>query len=137
MIRDLIWETLRRFPPVSAVPYWATDDSGLTWTRKIANVGQALQDPSVFSEPLAVRLGRPGLNHEDSQLSIGFADFATVAGNASHQDAHACPGKKLALAILEAFLQEFLVHLWEAESTDIKLDSFSTSGFTLRKVSSF
>jgi len=137
MIRDLIWETLRRFPPISAVPYWTTDDIGLTWTRKIANVGQALQDPNVFSEPLAVRLGRPGLNHEDSQLSIGFADFATVAGNASHRDAHACPGKNLALAILEAFLREFLVHQWEADSADIKLNSFSTSGFTLRKVSGF
>jgi len=132
-MQDLIWEVLRRYPPVAGVPTWVTDDDGQTWVHEIANVQQALQDPSVFPEPLEFRLGRPGLSHANSSLSIGFADFAMVDGDVSHPASHACPGKNLALSIMLAFLQEFSAYQWTVDSANIRLNSYSTSGFTLRK----
>jgi len=133
-IQDLLWETLRRYPPVAGVPYWAESDDETTWTHEIPNLQMALQDPSVFPDPLAFRLGRPGLNHANSSLSIGFADFALVDNDVSNRDSHACPGKRLALALLQAFLQEFSAFQWKADNAGIQLNSYSTSGFTLRKV---
>jgi len=133
-IQDLIWEVLRRFPPVAGVPYWVENKAGTAWEHEIPNLQMALQDPSVFPEPLAFRPGRPGLSHANSSLSIGFADAALAGGNVSHRDSHACPGKRLTLALLQAFLQEFSAYRWKADSTGIQLNSYSTSGFVLRKV---
>lgn len=133
-IQDLIWETLRRYPPVAGVPYWVENKDQITWRHEIPNLQMALQDPSVFPDPLAFRLRRPGMNHANNSLSIGFADFALVDNDVSNRDSHACPGKKLTLALLQAFLQEFSAYRWKADSSDIRLNSYASSGFTLRKV---
>mmetsp|Transcript_57338 Transcript_57338/g.167838 ORF Transcript_57338/g.167838 Transcript_57338/m.167838 type:complete len:557 (+) Transcript_57338:43-1713(+) len=132
-IQDLIWETLRRYPPAAGVPYWARDKDHITWTHEIPNLQMALQDPSVFPEPLEFRLGRPGLSHANNSLSIGFADFALVEDDVSNRDSHACPGKRLSLALLQAFLQEFSAYNWKVDNSNIRLNSFASSGFTLRK----
>mmetsp|Transcript_78969 Transcript_78969/g.218563 ORF Transcript_78969/g.218563 Transcript_78969/m.218563 type:complete len:572 (-) Transcript_78969:180-1895(-) len=133
-IQDLVWETLRRYPPVAGVPFWSENEQQTAWTHEIPNLQQALQDPSVFPNPLEFRPGRPGLNHANNSLSIGFADFAFADNDVSNQDSHACPGKNLTLAILQAFLQEFSKYSWVADDTNIKFNSYSTDSFTLRKL---
>jgi len=134
VLHDFMLETLRRFPPVAGVPRWITDDGGTSWLHEIPNVGQALQDPNVFREPLDFVPGRPGLNHQDQNLSIGWADFALVGDDVSHPDSHSCPGKQLSVQIMAAFLREFAAAgPWEAESAAITLNMYSSSGFNLRK----
>jgi len=133
-MNNFIWETLRRYPPVTAVPRWVTSDGETTWKHEILSLYQALHDPSQFQEPLVYRLGRPGLNHEDSSLSVGWADFAMVNEDVSDPDSHSCPAKQLSFRMFAAFLQEFeAAGPWEADDTAIMLTSFGSSGFTLRK----
>merc|ERR1712079_813282 len=80
------------------------------------------------------KFNRPGLNHKDSNRSIGWAEFAMVNDDVSDPDSHSCPGKQLSLAILIAFLQEFsAAGPWKADDHAITLNSYSSSGFTLRK----
>jgi len=135
-LHNFIWETLRRYPPVSGVPRWITDDQGATWKHQIASVHQALQDPNNFPDPLEYRLGRPGLNHEDSTLSIGWAEFAMVNGDVSDPNSHSCPAKQLSFRMITAFLQEFeAAGPWEVDDPIITLNSYGSSGFTLRKSS--
>jgi len=134
VLHDFVLETLRRFPPVAGVPRWITDDGGKTWKHQIPNVGQALQDPRVFQRPLDFEPGRPGLNHLDKNLSIGWADFALVNGDVSNPDSHACPAKHLSIQLMVAFLQEFAAAgPWTVDNPDIELNMYSSSGFTLRK----
>lgn len=135
VLHDFIIEALRLFPPVAGVPRWVTDDSGDTWAHQILNVGQALQDPSVFPHPRELRLGRPGLNHADFSRSIGWADFALVDEDVSHPDSHACPGKLLSLQLIAAFLGEFVrAGPWQADDpAGIRLNMYASSGYTLRK----
>lgn len=133
-LHNFIWETLRRYPPVAGVPRWITDDGGKSWQHQILNVAQALHDPSVFPDPLAYRLGRPGLNHEDSTLSIGWADFAMLNSDVSDPNSHSCPGKQLSFRILTCFIQEFeAAGPWKVENPEITLTSYGSSGWTLRK----
>mmetsp|Transcript_13762 Transcript_13762/g.27167 ORF Transcript_13762/g.27167 Transcript_13762/m.27167 type:complete len:548 (+) Transcript_13762:79-1722(+) len=133
-LHDLIWETLRRYPPATGVPRWITDDKGATWQHQIASVLQALQDERVFEKPLEFRLGRPGLNHKDHSRSIGWADFAEVNGDASNPHSHSCPGKQLSFQLLAAFLQEFdAAGPWQADNSLITLNSYGSSGFMLRR----
>lgn len=135
-LHNFIWETLRRYPPVAGVPRWITDDHGSTWKHQIANVLQALQDANVFPDPLEYRLGRPGLNHEDNTLSIGWADFALVNGDVSDPNSHSCPGKKLSFQMIAAFIQEFqAAGPWKVDNAAITLSSYGSSGFTLRRSS--
>jgi len=133
-LANFIWETLRRYPPVVAVPRWVTDDGHRTWKHEILSLYQALHDPGVFPDPLEYRLGRPGLNHEDSTLSLGFADVATVNGDVSDPNSHSCPAKQLSFRLLSAFLREFqAAGPWEADNRAISLNSYGSSGWVLRK----
>jgi hypothetical protein len=135
VLHDFIIEALRLFPPVAGVPRWVTDDGGDTWAHQILNVGQALQDPSVFPHPSEFRLGRPGLNHADFNRSIGWADFALVGDDVAHPDSHACPAKILSLQLMAAFLHEFVqAGPWQADDpAGITLNMYASSGYTLRK----
>jgi len=133
-LHDFMLETMRRFPPVAGVPRWITDDDGETWQHQIPNVAQALWDPAIFPKPLEMVIGRPGLNSEDSSLSIGWADFALVNGNVSDGDSHACPGKHLSIQLMAAFLKEFAAAgPWVVESDDITLTNYQTTGWTVKK----
>jgi len=133
-LHNFIWETLRRYPPIVAVPRWISEDGGRTWKHEVPNLFQALQDEAVFPEPLEYRLGRPGLNHQDSNLSIGWADFAMVNGDVADPNSHSCPGKQLSFRLITAFIQEFLLAgPWEVDNPAINLNSYGSSGFTLRK----
>merc|ERR1712150_334105 len=133
-LHNFIWETLRVFPPVAGVPRWITDDSGQTWKHQIPNVQQALQDADKFPDPSAFRLGRPGLNHKNSSLSIGFADFAMMNNDVADPDSRSCPGKELSMKIMVSFLQEFAAAgPWHVDDPAISLNSFFSSGYTLRK----
>merc|ERR1711957_724822 len=116
---NFIWETLRRYPPAAGVPQWITQDEGVTWEHQIANVQQALQDPTVYPEPLEYRLGRPGLKYGDTNLSIGFADFAMVNSDVSDPRSHSCPGKQFTLSLLATFLREFSAFNWAVDNADI------------------
>jgi hypothetical protein len=139
-LHHFIMEALRLFPPVKAVPRWITDDGGLTWQHQILSVEQAFKDPRVFPEPLEFQLGRPGLNFHDSSLSVGcspldaWAEFDPGAKN------HECLAKELTMQILVAFLKEFqATGPWILDDTSgsIRLSSYGSSGWTLRKQHAF
>jgi len=133
-LNNFVWETLRRFPPVQAVPRWVADNPDESWRHEILSVYQAMHDPSIFPDPLEYRLGRPGLNHQDSSLSLGWADFAVVNGEVSDPDSHSCPAKQLSFRLIGAFLQEFdAAGPWEAWDPSITLNSYGSSGWTLHK----
>lgn len=133
-LTNFIWETLRRYPPMTAVPRWVVNDSQSNWKREILSLYEALHDPTFFPDPLEYRLGRPGLNHEDSTLSVGFADMAVVNGDVSDPNSHSCPAKQLTFRLLSAFLREFeAAGPWKADSGAIALNSYGSSGFVLRK----
>jgi hypothetical protein len=131
-LSDFIWETLRRFSPVIAVPRWITDDGGLTWQHQIVNVEQAFKDPAVFPDPFNFQFGRPGMNNAESSLSIGcnpadgWAEF--------EPERQPCLGQELSLTIYTVFLREFhQAGPWTVDNANIGLNSYGSSGWTMRK----
>lgn len=133
-LRDFMWETLRKYAAVAGVPRWVTDDGGATWQHEIPNIEQAVKDPKVFENPFEFKLRRPGLNHQNHEKSLFWADFALVDNDVCHPDSHACPGKQLAQEMIIACMQEFfLAGPWGTDSPQ-KVGYLPTGTFVLKKL---
>lgn len=131
-IRNFAWEAMRVNPPVAGVPRWVKD--GDTWRHEVANLEQSMMDERVFPDPMKFKMGRPGLNAQDTSRSLLFSDLAIVNNDTCNPDSHLCPGKNLAVEEIVAFWQEFLKRQWEPDTDEIKVGYNLTTNFTLTKI---
>ena len=113
---QVVWETIRMYPPVLGVPVWdhghatgnATGHATGAPERVVAQLHLAMHDASVFHDPSKFQLRAPGLYRQYSESFAESASHAAVGG-----DSRNCPGKELALAILSSFATHFLMQEWE------------------------
>lgn len=133
-IEDFMWETMRRNPPVAGVPRWVTDDGGETYQHEVANVEQAMNDASVFPEPMEFKMGRPGLCSSDKSRSLFWADPTIANNNTCDPDSHVCPGKWLSVDMCVTFFEELLKREWTTDKEDIQVTYNLTTSFDLTQV---
>lgn len=128
-IRALMFEAMRYHPVVTTLPFWSTEDGGHTWLHEAIGLGPALADPKIWPEPDTFKLDRP------EEMTVAWADFATVNNDTANPDSHSCPGKHLSIATVVAFIQEFFAAgPWVVEDDDIKMNYYGSSGFTVSKM---
>jgi len=134
LLEDLIWESVRLWPPVSTVPYWSVQEDG-SWAHELPQLRMAGKDPTVFPNPLEFQLGRPGLNSQNNSLSINWADFALVDGNVANPNSRSCPGKQLSMAMVKSFMQAYLdTGPWIRDpATQLTINTYMTDSFELTK----
>jgi hypothetical protein len=132
-IPNVVWETLRLYPPVGAFPYWEKDGNG-DWKHIVLSVAEALRDADVWPEPSTFKFRDMS---EYSAKFTGFADFAThppTADGGLGPHEHICPGKLLAVAIIETFVEEFAnTGIWYATDPAITVSAVTTSSYTLTR----
>lgn len=131
VLLDVIWETLRRYAPIGAAPFWVHNSQTGSWDHVITSMYKAYMDPTKFPNPHDFKLGRPGLNHADHKLSIGWADFALHKGMNNAPNSRACPGKKLSFQVMKAMVQEIAKGSWVVVDPNIKMNLYTPSPFAL------
>lgn len=142
-IRSLLMEAMRLHPVVTTVPYWVKGDDTSTgqgtWEHEAVWIDRALADPSVFPEPDAFLLNRPGQGSTDESStsnSIAWAEFALVDGKNDHPHSHGCPAKDLSINMIVAFVQEYhAAGPWRVVDDNIHFDYYGTiEGFKCTKM---
>jgi len=136
----ILWETLRRYAPVAGVPSWEKQNDG-SFKHVISNLVAALQDASVFSDPLEFK-NRGAAMYENKLKNTGMPwagpavhQFSTGSADTAAPHSHNCPAQDLSLRIIKAFLEAFIEsggHLgWSAVDDSITVNGYSASAFTL------
>jgi cytochrome P450 len=98
-IKNVMWETIRYFPAVVGFPFFAsppqTNKEGTQ--RTCLCLATAMKDPKVWGADAEDYKLRPLAEYH--KLSTAFAEGAV---------GRVCPGKSLALAMIETFIAEFV-----------------------------
>lgn len=103
-VQQLVWETIRYFPPVVGFP-WVTPGSGTNDTgtqRTCLSLASAMKDPRVWGEDANEFKLRSVVDYH--RLSVAFADMA-VAKDGVKGGSRVCPAKTMALVAIGEFLK--------------------------------
>ena len=118
-VLPLYYESMRFFAPVVGFPWWdpaperATDDFGSQFDgghRTVLNLAFANRDPNVWGGDAHKFRVRPAAEYYEH--FIGFAETAVDETVANGTMNRACPGKTTAIALGQAFLQNFNQSEW-------------------------
>ena len=136
-LMPFVFETIRRFAPVSGFPFWDRD----TNQHVVIDLLMAGADKRAWGEDAHDFVLRDLSVYEEKM--VGWADKAIYENDNAHPASRVCPAKDLSLAMISGFLRGFMRSgghaAWTADvaPSSITMNGYQASTLTLTRADDF